>query len=97
MIKLSIAKLVNGELVIGERNIETDVINNCFKIEIVFLNSQFHYSIKPLIVPFSIGNNIMVDPRNVVYYSDLDLSIYLGLAEEYIKLKRDPPKSSVMH
>lgn len=88
MIKLIIGVLDNA-LVIGEYNVENKEVSYLFSMTTILFKNTFHYTIKPLIIPFCMTKSVNSNIDKFSYWVEVDLRIHSNLVAEYIKLKED--------
>lgn len=93
MIKLIIGKAMDGNFIIGEYNFESKIITNVFQLTTIFVANTFHYSIKPLILPFCLSKPVTMESNQLIYYVEVDLSLYANLAAEYVRIKDEAPNT----
>ena len=96
MIKLIVGK-VDDLFIIGEYDTDRQIVNNCYQLVTVYLNNTFHYSIKPLILPFCICKPVVIHAHKLSYWTEVDLSVFGNLVVEYLKIKDEleSPKKEV--
>lgn len=89
MITLISAKLDDGKYIIGEYNSETNMVHNCFQLITILMNNTFHYSLKPLILPFCLAKSVNISAHKLNEYVEIDLNLFDNLVEEYLKIKNE--------
>lgn len=89
LIKLVIAKAMDGNFVIGEFDFTSKILNNVFQLTTIFVSNTFHYSIKPLILPFCLSKPVIMDGSQIIYWVDVDLTVYGNLVTEYLRIKEE--------
>lgn len=88
MNKLITAK-VGDKHIIGEYDLTRKIVNNCYQLITVPTENAFHYSIRPLLIPFSFAKSVNLSDDKLFEWVEIDLMLFDELVMEYLRIKTE--------